>query len=73
MDKCKRVVITGMCIVSPIGNNVKTVQNSLLNNVSGIVFAPKYNEMGFRSQVHGEINIDFEDFLDKKGTFFDNL
>ncbi len=66
MDKLKRVVITGMGIVSPIGNNVKEVETSLRHNKSGIVFAPKYKEMGFRSQVHGDIKLNVVDHLEKK-------
>jgi 3-oxoacyl-[acyl-carrier-protein] synthase I len=62
----KRVVITGMGIVSSIGNNVEEVKNSLINQKSGIVHAPTYKEMGFRSQVHGEVKLNLEDHIDKK-------
>ena len=66
MSNNKRVVITGMVIVSSIGNNVEEVKNSLLNQKSGIVKADVYKEMGFRSQIHGEVKINLEDHIDKK-------
>ena len=49
----RRVVITGLGIVSPIGNNAAEVTESLRAGRSGIVAAPEYAEHGFRSQVHG--------------------
>jgi len=70
VDKLKRVVITGMGIVSPIGNNKNEVKESLFHNKSGIVFAPKYEEMGFRSQVHGEVKINVENHLEKRDLRF---
>ncbi len=70
MEKLKRVVITGMGIVSPIGNNKEEVKNSLLDSKSGIVFSEEYKDMGFRSQVHGAVNINFEDHLEKKDLRF---
>jgi 3-oxoacyl-[acyl-carrier-protein] synthase-1 len=66
MSKTKRVVVTGMGIVSSIGNNVETVKNSLINQKSGIVSSDIYREMGFRSQIHGEVKINLEDHIDKK-------
>jgi len=66
MSETKRVVITGMGIVSAIGNNVETVKNSLINQKSGIVSSSIYQEMGFRSQIHGEVKINLEDHIDKK-------
>ena len=66
MTNKKRVVITGMGIVSSIGNNVEEVKNSLINQKSGIVSAPIYKEMGFRSQVHGEVKLNLENHIDKK-------
>jgi 3-oxoacyl-[acyl-carrier-protein] synthase-1 len=62
----KRVVITGMGIVSSIGNNIDEVKDSLINQKSGIVHAPTYKEMGFRSQIHGEVKLNLEDHVDKK-------
>jgi len=66
MSKTKRVVVTGMGIVSSIGNNVETVRNSLMSQKSGIVSSDIYKEMGFRSQIHGEVKINLEDHIDKK-------
>jgi len=66
MSETKRVVITGMGIVSAIGNNIETVKNSLINQKSGIVSSSIYQEMGFRSQIHGEVKINLEDHIDKK-------
>jgi 3-oxoacyl-[acyl-carrier-protein] synthase I len=56
----RRVVITGMGIVSSIGNNTQEVTASLREAKSGIVAAEKYKELGFRSQVHGQPNYDLE-------------
>ena len=66
MSNLKRVVITGMGIVSSIGNDVEEVKNSLIKQRSGIVEADIYKEMGFRSQIHGEVKINLEDHIDKK-------
>ena len=66
MSNEKRVVITGMGIVSSIGNNVEEVQDSLVSQKSGIVKADTYKEMGFRSQIHGEVKLKLEDHVDKK-------
>ena len=66
MSNEKRVVITGMGIVSSIGNNVEEVKNSLINQKSGIVKADTYKEMGFRSQIHGAVKLKLEDYVDKK-------
>ena len=62
----RRVAITGIGIVSSIGNNVSEVTNSLRNGTSGIVAAPEYTELGFRSQVHGTIKMDVADHIDRK-------
>ncbi|MEZ5684524.1 MAG: beta-ketoacyl-ACP synthase I [Paracoccaceae bacterium] len=62
----RRVVITGLGIVSPIGNNAAEVSESLRVGRSGIVFAPEYAERGFRSQVHGLPKITLEDHIDKR-------
>ncbi|HEY5364788.1 MAG TPA: beta-ketoacyl-ACP synthase I [Aestuariivirga sp.] len=56
----RRVVVTGMGIVSCIGNNTQEVTTSLHDARSGIVAAPKYTELGFRCQVHGAPNFDPE-------------
>ena len=62
----KRVVVTGMGIVSPIGNNIAEVTDSLRAGRSGIVFCDEYAERGFRSHVHGAPKIDMDDKIDRK-------
>jgi len=62
----KRVVVTGLGIVSSIGNNRDEVIDALKTGRSGIVFADVYKELGFRSHVHGAINIDLDEFIDRK-------
>ena len=62
----KRVVITGMGIVSCIGNDKETVLESLREGRSGIKFQEAYKEMGFRSHVAGSIDIDLKEHIDRK-------
>jgi len=62
----RRVVVTGLGIVSSIGNNKKEVEASLREGRSGIVASEVYAEMGFRSQVHGALNIDLKELIDRK-------
>ncbi len=62
----RRVVITGMGIVSSIGNNVEEVTAALRAGKSGIVAAPEYTENGFRSQIHGMPQINVADHIDKR-------
>ena len=62
----KRVVITGMGIVSSLGNNVKEVEKSLKEAKSGITFQPEYESHGLRSQVAGSIDINVEELIDRK-------
>ena len=62
----RRVAITGIGIVSSIGNNVSEVTDSLRNGTSGIVAAPEYTELGFRSQVHGTVKMDIAEHVDRK-------
>ncbi len=66
MTNFKRVVVTGMGIVSSIGNNTEEVKKSLINKKSGIVEAEAYKEMGFRSQIHGTVKLNLDDHIDKK-------
>jgi 3-oxoacyl-[acyl-carrier-protein] synthase-1 len=66
----RRVVITGIGIISPIGNSATEVEASLRAGRSGIVFAPEYAERGFRSQVHGMPQIVLEDHIDKRNLRF---
>jgi len=62
----RRVVVTGMGIVSPIGNNIAEVTDSLREGRSGIVFNEDYAERGFRSHVAGTPQIDMDDMIDRK-------
>ncbi len=62
----RRVVITGIGIVSPIGNDCEEVASSLREGRSGIVFAEEYAEHGFRSQIHGKPTIVLEDHIDRR-------
>ena len=62
----RRVVITGMGIVSSLGNNVKEVSESLKNSKSGITFQEEYKNRGLRSQIAGSININIEELIDRK-------
>ena len=62
----RRVAITGIGIVSSIGNNVSEVTQSLRNGTSGIVAAPEYAELGFRSQIHGTVKLDVSEHVDRK-------
>jgi len=62
----RRVAVTGLGIVSPIGNNVAEVTDSLRDGRSGIVFCEDYAERGFRSHVHGKPQIDMDDLIDRK-------
>ncbi len=62
----KRVVITGLGIVSCIGNNQEEVFQSLINGKSGISFAEEYKEYNLKSHIHGKPNIKLEDFIDRK-------
>jgi 3-oxoacyl-[acyl-carrier-protein] synthase-1 len=65
-DAMKRVVVTGMGIVSPIGNSAQEVLASLREAKSGIVKADDYAELGFRCQVHGAPKLDWREMLDRK-------
>lgn len=62
----RRVVITGMGIISSIGNNIEEVTAALRSGKSGIIAAPEYTENGFRSQVHGMPQIDPSEHIDKR-------
>lgn len=66
----RRVVVTGMGIVSSIGNNAQEVTASLREGRSGIVKAETYAEMGFRSQVHGSLKIDLDEAVDRRARRF---
>ena len=62
----RRAVITGLGIVSCIGIDKKSVEESLRKGTSGISKSPDYEEYGFRSRVHGKPDINIEDFIDKR-------
>jgi len=62
----RRVVITGMGIVSSLGNNVNEVSESLKNSKSGITFQEEYKNKGLRSQVAGSINLNTQELIDRK-------
>ena len=62
----RRVVITGLGVVSPIGNNFNEVTDALKAGRSGISFEPEYAENGFRSRVAGIPDIDPTKHIDKR-------
>ena len=62
----RRVVITGLGIVSPIGNNADEVLASLKAGKSGIEASPEMTEHGFRSQIAGTVKLDIKDHVDKR-------
>ena len=62
----RRVVITGIGIVSSIGNNKEEVLDSLKNGRSGITFSQEYRDMGFRSHVHGKPTLDLDAAVDRR-------
>ncbi|MDQ8023803.1 MAG: beta-ketoacyl-ACP synthase I [Moraxellaceae bacterium] len=66
----RRVVVTGLGIVSSIGNNQAEVLASLREGRSGIEFNPLQAELGFRSHVHGPVKIDKEALIDRKALRF---
>ena len=62
----KRVVVTGIGIVSCIGNTLKDVTDSLYNAKSGITFSKEHEELGFRSHVYGKPEINLEEKIDRR-------
>jgi 3-oxoacyl-[acyl-carrier-protein] synthase-1 len=66
----RRVVVTGMGIVSSIGNNTQEVLASLREAKSGVVRADKYAELGFRCQVHGAPTLDPQEAVDRRALRF---
>ena len=66
----KRVVVTGIGIVSCLGNSQNEVYDSLINSKSGISFAEEYKEHNLKSNVHGKPNIKLEDHVDRKALRF---
>jgi 3-oxoacyl-[acyl-carrier-protein] synthase-1 len=66
----RRVVVTGLGIVSSIGNNANEVLASLREAKSGVIFAPEYAERGFRCQVHAAPQIEWESMVDRRAARF---
>ena len=62
----KRVVITGMGVVSSLGNDVKEVTQSLIEGKSGIQFCEDYAELGMRSQIAGRVHLDQKELINRK-------
>jgi 3-oxoacyl-[acyl-carrier-protein] synthase-1 len=62
----RRVVVTGLGITSSIGTNQQQVLESLQQGRSGIVFAPEYKQLGFRSHVHGAVDLELDSLIDRK-------
>ena len=62
----RRAVVTGIGIVSCLGNDKETVLDSLKQGKSGIKFQPDYEEMGLRSHIAGTVDIDFSEHIDRK-------
>jgi 3-oxoacyl-[acyl-carrier-protein] synthase-1 len=62
----RRVVVTGIGIVSSIGNGKEEVLESLRQGRSGFAFSEEYRDLGFRSQVYGPINVDLKACIDRK-------
>jgi 3-oxoacyl-[acyl-carrier-protein] synthase I len=62
----RRVVVTGLGIVSSLGNNKAEVKQSLFDGKSGITFQQEYADRGFRSHVAGNVKLDLEGLIDRK-------
>jgi 3-oxoacyl-[acyl-carrier-protein] synthase-1 len=62
----KRAVITGLGIVSSIGNNAEEVRESLRHGKSGITFSQQFADAGLRSHVWGDVKIDLKEKIDRK-------
>ncbi|MEQ8193336.1 MAG: beta-ketoacyl-ACP synthase I [Rhodospirillales bacterium] len=62
----RRVAITGIGIVSSIGNDKDQVVSSLRAGKSGIVFCEEYKDLGFRSHIHGSLKLNLDDHVDRK-------
>src|SRR5919112_880005 len=66
----RRVAVTGIGIVSSIGNNADEVTQSLREAKSGIVAAPEYAELGFKCQVHAPVKMDWTEHVDRRAARF---
>src|SRR5690242_4630371 len=66
----RRVAVTGMGVVSSIGNNANEVLASLREAKSGVRAAPDYAELGFRCQVHAPPQLEWESMVDRRAARF---
>ncbi len=66
----RRVAVTGLGIVCPIGNNTQEVVASLREGRSGIAAVEDYRKMGFRSQVAGTLKVDLDSGVDRRARRF---
>ena len=66
----KRIVITGMGIVSPLGDTVDDVLSSLIEGKSGVSYQPSYEKLNLRSRLGGFTKIDIKEHIDKKNLRF---
>src|SRR5258708_9479631 len=66
----RRVAVTGLGIICPIGNSTQEVVASLREGRSGITKAETYRRMGFRSQVEGSVKIDLDSAVDRRARRF---
>lgn len=66
----RRVVVTGLGIVSSIGNNKEEVTKSLYDAKSGIIAAPEYQELGFKCQVHAKPQLNWTELVDRRAARF---
>ena len=66
----RRVAVTGLGIVSSIGNSAQEVTASLREAKSGVAFAPSYAELGFRCQVEASPKLDWEELVDRRAARF---
>ncbi len=62
----RRVVVTGMGIICPIGNSLDEVAESLREGRSGVEFCQDYKDHGFRSHVHGSLKVDLDSLIDRR-------
>ena len=62
----RRVVVTGMGIICPIGNSLDEVTDALREGRSGIEFCQDYKDHGFRSHIHGSLKINLDEAIDRK-------
>ena len=62
----RRVVVTGMGVICPIGNSLDEVTDALREGRSGIEFCQDYKDHGFRSHIHGSLKVDLDEMIDRK-------